>query len=171
MIQYFAYGSNLHPLRLLERVPSAELVGTIALKRYQLRFHKKSNDGSGKCSLLYTSDVSNFVCGAIYYIDPAHKNELDKFEGKGCGYIDNHIHFNIGGNKYSCFTYVAQQTHIIDNLRPYHWYKQLVVLGARYLSFPGTYISAIESVESIKDQDSERTMQNEALINRIIQYR
>jgi retron-type reverse transcriptase len=31
------------------------------------------------------------------------------------------LHFH--GNEYTCFTYLARTTRIIDNLKPYHWYK------------------------------------------------
>ncbi len=41
MIHYFAYGSNLHPVRLIERVPSASLVGVIGISKHRLAFHKK----------------------------------------------------------------------------------------------------------------------------------
>ena len=46
---YFAYGSNLHPERLRERVPSAESLGVARLEAHVLRFHKRGRDGSGKC--------------------------------------------------------------------------------------------------------------------------
>ena len=51
IINYFAYGSNLHPMRLMERVPSAKFVGTVEIKKYRLTFHKKSIDDSSKCNM------------------------------------------------------------------------------------------------------------------------
>lgn len=82
MIHYFAYGSNLHPVRLMKRVPSAELVGVIKHSCHRLSFHKKSNDGSGKCNMLETGADSDHVYGAIYKLKPEHKKDLDKYEGK-----------------------------------------------------------------------------------------
>ena len=41
MIHYFAYGSNLHPLRLTDRVHCADLVGSVELASHQLAFHKQ----------------------------------------------------------------------------------------------------------------------------------
>ena len=46
MLHYFAYGSNLHPVRLKERVPSIKLVGTVELAHHDL-------------CLLYTSDAAD----------------------------------------------------------------------------------------------------------------
>ena len=171
MIHYFAYGSNLHPMRLMERVPSANLVGVIELSKHSLSFHKKSSDGSSKCNLSYTGAETDLVHGAIYEVDAEHKSELDRFEGKGYGYIDNQIKLQHQGREYTCFTYIAQQSHIVDNLKPYHWYKKLVVLGARYLQCPDSYVLSIESVESVEDPDWERREEKEILIKNIVNYR
>lgn len=171
MIHYFAYGSNLHPMRLMERVPSAKLVGVIELGKHSLTFQKKSNDGSSKCNLLKTGAETDLVYGAIYEVDPEHKSELDCFEGKGCGYIDSQIMLQHQGKEYTCFTYFAQRSHVFDNLKPYHWYKKLVVLGARYLQFPGSYVLSIEAVESVEDPDEERREEMDALIEKIVDCR
>ena len=104
-------------------------------------------------------------------MNPEHKNDLDRFEGKGYGYIDNQIVLNHDGTEYTCFTYLAQQSHIVDNLKPYHWYKKLVVLGAYYLGFPDSYISSIEAVASIEDPDPKRRKEKDLLIESIINYR
>ena len=55
----------------------------------------------------------------------------------------------------------------MENHQPYHWYKDLVVLGAKYLKFPDSYISTIDSVESKEDPDKTRKAENDILIKRI----
>ena len=169
MVYYFAYGSNLHPMRLMERVPSAELVGVAKHPEYALTFHKRSNDGSSKCNMF--NSKSGLVYGAIYKLHPDHKNELDRFEGKGYGYLDNQISLQHNEIEYTCFTCLAQQSYIVNDLKPYHWYKKLVVMGAQYLQFPDTYISSIEAIESIDDPDAIRRKEKEELIERITNYR
>jgi len=171
MIHYFAYGSNLHPLRLMERVPSAKLVCTIELTKHQITFHKKSNDGSSKCNLHKTNTDTDTVHGAIYELEPRHKAFLDKFEGIGYGYIDKQMVIKNQGIEYNCFTYLAQHSHIVDNLKPYHWYKKLVFLGAKYLQFPDAYVFSIEAVESVEDPDEGRRREKERLIENVINYR
>ena len=168
MIYYFAYGSNLHPMRLMERAPSAELVGVTKHTNHALTFHKRSNDGSSKCNMF--NSESDLIYGAIYKLNPEHKDELDRFEGKGYGYIDNLITLEHNDDEYTCFTYLAQQSHIASDLKPYHWYKKLVILGAQYLQFPDSYISSIEAVESIEDPDATRRKEKDELIERIINY-
>ena len=61
-----AYGSNLHPFRLTHRVPSAKLLGVVSVPGKRLAFHKRSDDGSGKC-LFYApggaEDMMDLVSG------------------------------------------------------------------------------------------------------------
>jgi gamma-glutamylcyclotransferase len=170
-IYYFAYGSNLHPIRLIKRVPSAELVGIAKHPNHRLSFHKKGQDDSSKCNMFSSEAGSDLIYGAIYQLERGHKNALDKIEGKGFGYIESQIALTYDGYEYPCFTYLAQQSHVDDNLKPYHWYKKLVILGAQYLEFPSAYISSIEAVESIEDLDPRRRIENETLIENIIYNR
>ena len=170
LLYYFAYGSNLHPVRLLKRVPSANLLGVAVLDKHRLVFHKKSQDGSSKCNLVYTGNKSDGIYGAIYQIDSAHKRALDSFEGNGNGYDDNQLTVKLHGKEYSTFTYFAQPSHIADGLKPYHWYKNLVVLGAKHLQFPDAYVRFIESIESVEDSDQIRRIQHQRLIERILLY-
>jgi hypothetical protein len=155
----------------MERVPSAELLGVAKNPRHMLAFHKKSIDGSSKCNMFKSKYESDLVYGAIYKLKPEHKVDLDRFENKGYGYVDNEIMLNHNGNEYTCFTYLAQQSHVFDNLKPYHWYKRLVVLGAQHLGFPDSYIASIEAVESMEDPDLVRKKENEILIKSIISYK
>jgi hypothetical protein len=170
LLYYLAYGSNLHPVRLRERVPSAELLDVVELRHYRLAFQKRGQDGSSKCNLARTGEESDAVYGAIYQIDSAHQPTLDHFEGKGKGYDDSQLRVEIHGKEYACFTYLAQPSYIEHNMKPYHWYKTLVVLGAKHLRFPDTYLHSIESIESVEDPDEERQNQHQSLIDRILQY-
>lgn len=170
MLTYFAYGSNLHPLRLTERVPSARMIGSVELANHRLAFHKRSHDGSGKCNLQQTGMGTDRVFGAIYDLDPEHKPLLDRHEGVGSGYLDEPLEIVYQGQTYDCFTYRAQTSHIVDHLLPYHWYKQLVLLGARYCEFPPAYIAAIEAVSSIDDADAERSEAHDVLIQKMLGF-
>ena len=169
MRYYFAYGSNLHPLRLLERVPSAEFVGIAVFHAYRIAFEKQGQDGSAKCNLVSSGIAEDSVYGAIYQLDPGHKHILDQYEGSG--YRDRPINVLCHGRDYNCFTYFAEPSHIDNSLKPYHWYKQLVVLGARHHHFPEKYISTLESFASIEDPDRQRRRRIEMLIENIGEYR
>lgn len=171
LLYYFAYGSNLHPVRLQERVPSARLIGTTGLNAHQLAFHKRSDDGSSKCTIYKTNNADDVVYGAIYTLDPEHKSLLDKFEGNGLGYTDISITLNHQWLEYNCFTYRAQASHLVADLKPYHWYKEMVMQGAKYLGFPDAYLEKIRSVNSVEDPDHERKREQAMLLNKMRRLR
>jgi len=67
-IHYLAYGSNLHPVRLRERVPSAEFIGLVLVENSRIEFSKKSKDGSGKATLEICSEIEGATYGALFEI-------------------------------------------------------------------------------------------------------
>lgn len=167
LLHYFAYGSNLHPLRLSERVPSAELVCAAQLPAHTLHFHKRGQDASAKCNLLHTGQSTDLVYGAIYTLDHAHKPLLDEYEGTG--YVSRSITVYHADTRYQCFIYLAEPEHIDDQLLPYHWYRELVIQGARYLAFPEDYVSRLATISSMDDPDTERTQQHARLLRKMTQ--
>ena len=149
---YAAYGSNLHPFRLQQRTPSAQLVGTGAIAHYALRFHKRGyRDFSGKCNLISHRNSTARV--AIYDIPASEMNLLDLAEGAGAGY--DRTTLNIAGFG-DCIIYLAAAPHIDDDLRPFSWYKALVLAGCEQLAFPKNYANKIRAVESITDLERDR---------------
>lgn len=166
-VHYLAYGSNLHPLRLTARVPSARVIGVIEMPSYLLAFHKRSVDGSGKC-LIYTEQGEHQkMYGVLYEFDSRDKANLDVLEGNGKGYTEKLVQFSLNGETYTPYIYVAQSTHIDATLVPYHWYKSLVLAGARYHNFPPEYVAAIEATPSKADPDAKRTQDNEDLLRQM----
>lgn len=149
-VRYAAYGSNLHPLRLRARTPSAQLAGTAYLPDWSLRFHKRSIDASGKCSI---SQGSSGVWVAVYRMSAADKQELDKIEGAGDGYVDTTIEVPQFGD---CETYIAACSRVDEALQPYDWYRELVLLGCEELGLPPDYVRRIEKVAAMPDPDSDR---------------
>ena len=149
-----AYGSNLHPVRLTARVPSAELIGTAFLPGWSLRFNKVSNvDGSAKCSIERGGEGT---WHAIYRITAAEKRLLDACEGLGNGYDDLPLDFAEFGR---CFSYTASPSHIRTGLDPFDWYKAMVLRGCEVNRFPADYVAAIQAVEAMPDPDRERCQQ------------
>lgn len=149
-MRYAAYGSNLHPLRLTERISSAQLVATGFLPNWSLQFHKRSNDGSGKCNIL---SGGNGIHVAVFEISATDKLELDRIEGLGVGYSETILSVpGIG----PCASYVAEQSHIDDSLVAYDWYKELVLLGASVHGFPDSYLDRIDSVPVRQDPSPDR---------------
>ena len=152
-VKYLAYGSNLHPVRLRERVPSARPVGVIGLDGWRLRFHKRGRDRSGKCNIIRSQRPVDRVYAAVYEIDAGEKRALDKAESLGRGYEEMSLAVGRYGE---AFCYTAGAGFIAESLVPYTWYRDYVSVGARYHRLPETYVRTIEVVEAVVDLDSDR---------------
>lgn len=162
---YLAYGSNLHPVRLQQRVASASPEGRVQLPGYRLEFHKRGQDGSGKCNIRFTGEAVDRVFGVVYSLDPQQVPILDRFEGPG--YERRHITVDVGGQARPVFAYVALDHHCDPRLRPFRWYLQLVLCGALYHRFPSRYLDLMHRVPVVDDPDSERREANRGLLERM----
>lgn len=156
LIKYFAYGSNLHVVRLQQRVPSCRFLDVVKLTRHQLKFHKHHPDGSGKCNVLYTGDEQHEVFGVVYHIFASEKSLLDQAEGVGYGYDVTELSLSGEKGRHTAFSYVANPEYIKDELQPYPWYKALVVTGAKTHRLPDEYIADLELRDTIDDPDRQR---------------
>jgi len=163
---YLAYGSNLHPLRLQARTPSAKAVALVKLAGQRLTFHKQSKDGSGKCNLV--EDKASVAYGVLYEIDPSEMPTLHAAEGPG--YIQQQVKIVLGGQVCMAIVYIATSESIGCDLMPYDWYRDLVVLGAAFYGFPNNYLTELRGISSLTDPDSGRAQSNRVLISRMQQY-
>jgi hypothetical protein len=154
-LAYFAYGSNLHPLRLLARTPSCVLQCTAHLAAHVLRFHKRGADRSGKADVI-PGGQSDRVHGAVYLMSPADKSRLDRIEGLGAGYTHREVTVETPAGPMAAFCYQAMDTHIQPGLAPFAWYRELVLAGARHHRLPRDYVQAIERVPCVPDPDRGR---------------
>ena len=157
-MRYAAYGSNLHPHRLRKRVPSATLVAAVTIPGWSLEFHKHSSDGSGKCNIV-RADQS--VLFAVFDIDASEKSKLDAAEGLNFGYEEKTIEIDGFG---LCFCYVASESHIQENLQPYSWYKELVIVGLEHHRASPEYLERVRSTDHTTDNDRERHNDNMAIV-------
>lgn len=150
----FCYGSNMSQRRLRARVPSARFVAVADLPAHRLRFHKSTRDGSAKCDAEETGNPDHRVIGVIYEIADHEKPDLDRHEALGFGYDEKQVEAITEQGRFHAWMYYA--TRIDESLKPFHWYKDHVLIGARENSLPADYIAQIEAVESINDPKPER---------------
>jgi hypothetical protein len=158
---YLAYGSNLPYARMLERTSKdLKLKGKFAWTGRRLAFAKRGRDGSGKCTAIEATN-DRVVWGAIYQLTPSDKRNLAAVE---VGYHEQPLMLPIDGVQRLGFTYLADQEQVDESLRPYHWYKRLVLAGAREHGFPADYIAAIEGSIALDDPNAERCAKEETLL-------
>lgn len=157
-MRYAAYGSNLHPVRLCARVSSAASVGIAMAPGWTLAFHKRGKDGSGKCNI---AAGPGSVFFAVFDIDDRGKALLDKAEGLGFGYQATHVELPGFGK---CFSYIASESHIQEELDPYSWYKELVIVGLEYHQAPSDYLENIRAIPCNLDIDMDRHDRNMKIV-------
>ena len=152
---YFAYGSNMSLPRLSSRISIIERLGAAQLPSHQLAFHKVGSDFSAKCDIVFTGQETDCVHGIAYNISLQDKTILDKIEGLGSGYDEKSVQLVLNnGDSSNAVSYYA--THIDSTLKPFHWYKQHVLHGAKENSLPSAYIESIEKISSENDPDIKR---------------
>jgi hypothetical protein len=153
---YFSYGSNLSASRLGARISAVRKVAVGVLEGHELRFHKVSHrDGSAKCDAFETGDAGHFVLGAVFDVTEDDRVSLDHYEGLHCGYETRDIRVRLeDGSRLAAFTYCA--TRIDPALRPFDWYLEHVLRGAREHGFSQRYIEWIAAIECTADPDPER---------------
>jgi len=161
-MKYFAYGSNMSISRLRKRVPSAAVIGTFNLASHDLRFHKVSKDGSGKCDAFQTNNETDYIVGVLFEIDEKEKRALDRAEGLGYGYDEKLVTVENGeGFSHEAVTYYATKTN--ENLKPYSWYLNHVVVGAMEADISSDYLEKIRGIETINDPDQAREAKERAI--------
>lgn len=185
---YFAYGSNLCLPRLRYRVPGVREVGPGCLDGYALRWHKRGSDGSGKCSIekcgADETEMTDRVHGALFEVPAEERPALDRIEGLGVGYREATVEVLPTGprgalpatgergrsaheerGRVRAWTYVATDTHIDEGLRPFRWYRELVLAGATALGFPASYLERIRAVSALADPDDRRAARNRRFLH------
>lgn len=164
-----AYGSNLHPVRLKQkdRCPSARLIGTGKMNGWKLAFHKRSRDGSVKCNAVNTGQPGHVIWVAAFEIVTSEKPNLDGAEGLGKGYHQEESTVVLADTTLRGIMYLADPSAIDDTLKPYDWYKEMVLAGAQYHGFPNNYVCAIAELQAQSDPDSDRSRKQWRLVEEL----
>lgn len=165
MIKIFCYGSNLPKRRLFNRIGQVVYLGNALLHGYNLFFNKKSKDGSGKANISFVDNSKDFVWGIVIQITEEQKEKLDRFEGKGKGYNEQRVEVILqNGTKVEALTYVADKDSLDFSLKPFDWYKALIVFGLMENYFPIDYLMKIKNYECMPDTNFERSDENWGVI-------
>lgn len=157
----FAYGSNMCGGKLALAAKGASFVDIAILVRHALRFHKKSDDKSGKADAYFTNDPADVVWGVIFDVPEASWSKLVESEG-GYREIEVEVATPAAGTV-PCKTFVAKPERIESGRPPYHWYKRYVVEGARAHGLPPEYVARLEALQSIEDPSPSRAAKHAAV--------
>lgn len=160
-IKYFAYGSNLYLPRFRQRVPSAQVLATACLPGFKLQFNKRGLDGSAKANACFTGVDDHVVHGVVYQMNVKHKPTLDQLEA---GYEVREVEVWSDNAVIKAFTYTALVHYLLDEARPFHWYKAYISTGAEQHGLIEKYVEMIRAHPAQDDLDSSRTRRHLKLL-------
>lgn len=160
---YFAYGSNMSEDRLGSRIHVLNCLGKARLPGYDLRCDKiGQHDGSGKFTVI-ESHLDN-VWGVLFELSDAALDKLDKIEGPGYQRLRVQVNAPEAGIV-TALAYQARPGMRDDALKPFDWYLELAVAGARKHGLPEHYIHRLERWPSHVDPDTERNTVKRAILD------
>jgi hypothetical protein len=102
--------------------------------------------------------------GVLFKIPPFEKESLDKAEGVREGYVEKQVQVLAGDQKIAAFTYVADPDQVDDSLRPFGWYRDLVLAGAREHNLPDAYVAHIAAEKISPDANKSREERRRRLL-------
>ena len=111
-------------------------------------------DASGKANALYTGRDQDEDWGTLFTISDRDKDQLDKAE-QGYHPVDVTVR-EANGADCNAVTYVANSNAIDDSLRPYNWYRRLVLQGALQHGLPPDYVAFIRAAVAQDDRKRDR---------------
>lgn len=132
MIYYFAYGSNMNPNRMADRVGDFEIVGLGILQNFELKFNKiaKNKNGIGYANVVWAPGKN--VEGIIYQFEDIAL--LDKHEGYPKHYNRKVLDILHNQSLLKTWVYIAQENQISNGLLPERSYLGHLLVGEEYLS-------------------------------------
>lgn len=95
------------------------------LHGYELKFNKKSKDGSGKANIVV--NPNEVIEGRLFELTT---KQFTKLEGYEKGYHREDVQINVGDKEISAITYLADVDKIDNSLEPSEDYLDLIVCGA-----------------------------------------
>lgn len=145
----------MHLGRLRARTSSAEPIGVARLANHGLRFNKCGRDCSGKCNVIV--QPGEHVYGVVYRLAPSQRIILDRAEGPGYARRSMIVNALDGGRAYRVFLYVAKAGSVDNAMRPYDWYRELVIRGAEQHGIPAAYVRGLLAIAVDPDPNRRRS--------------
>ena len=150
---YFAYGSNLDQIQVVQRIGDVELVGVGYIEGYSLAFNKRGIDGTAKANL-YAEHPKAKTWGAFYAVTPEQFKTMASYEG---GYVKIWVQGQLAtirpedytsyGEPFTAATFISGNFSSVGYPSPV--YKERILTGMVELGLPPQLIANLEQVRTI----------------------
>ena len=143
---YFAFGSNMSPVTIRERVVGATPAGTALLRNHRLAFTLPSKRWTGRAADVLPASGAG-VWGVLWEItDPGSLDEFEKRYDRGVIDVLRFGQGDLAGTPTRAFTYTAKSEHrAADEAPPAAAYLERMIEGAQHGGLPSDYIAFLRS--------------------------
>jgi gamma-glutamylcyclotransferase (GGCT)/AIG2-like uncharacterized protein YtfP len=151
MERYFAYGSNMNPLRVRERGLVVVRAEAAALPGHRLLFDKHSplHEGVGHANVVW--DPAETVEGVLYWLATADEiRKMDRFERAPINYGREVVFVETAAGAVATWTYFANPAVRRPGLRPPRSYLNHLLAGEPYLS--AAYYRRLAAWDCVEDR-------------------
>ena len=132
---YFAYGSNMNPVRVQKRMMAYSKCESGILSNYKLAFNKRSVKYLGAAAANVMHSVGEEVQGVVYHLkDESQILAMDPFEGYPQRYNRLLVPIKTVTDLLQVWVYIANPDHIQEGLKPATWYLNHLLSGRQYLT-------------------------------------
>ncbi len=151
---YFAYGSNMNPLRVEQRQMGFDSADAGRLTHFRLRFNKRSVKYPGAASANVVAHADAVTEGVVYRLThPAQIEMMDPYEGYPVRYDRRPLPIQLIEGVVQAWVYIANEDHIQEGLAPTRWYLEHLLAGEPYLS--SAYLAELRETPCLPDTDLE----------------
>lgn len=134
MLWYFAYGSNMNPARMRERVGDWHARMPGRLPGFRLAFDKRAAHPEGAGFANIAPEAGGVVEGVLYRLDEAALEKLDGYEGYPGHYGREEMEVRCDDGVVRAWVYVAMPARTEEGLRPTREYLEHLLAGRNFLS-------------------------------------
>lgn len=141
MLLYFAYGSNMDPRHMLQRVPNARPVGPGKLSGFRVVFNVYSGEWGGGAANL-EPDPEGHVWGVLWEVPEEEWQGLDAYQGHPTFFRREDVPVDASGGPVVAWTYrVAHQSGYV---RPTDEYVRRMISAIRVQGLPPEALDMVE---------------------------
>ena len=153
MITYFAYGSNMNPERIGERIGRVPIGRSASLRDYVLRFSARSKDDLRTGYGNIEPQAGSIVHGVAYDLTEEELGKIDVYEGVAWGhyYRETVELATEQEGRISAIAYVTCAEWVSEGLKPPRWYLDHLLAGRDLL--PQEYAQWLAEHRVLENQD------------------
>jgi gamma-glutamylcyclotransferase (GGCT)/AIG2-like uncharacterized protein YtfP len=141
MPAYFAYGANMHPVLMAERVPGAVSMGPGRLDGYSLAFNVYSTVWEGGAANL-EPDEDDRVWGVLWDVPEQEKRNLDAYQGHPTFFRREEV--QVEGLKGPVVAWTYRVAHQSGFIRPTDAYLNRITSAIRMMGLPPEALDVVD---------------------------